>query len=905
MPFTVSFGTQEALWLLLLLPLIILIAFLGDSGKGLRRGVRLFPLTLRLLITLSLILALANTCLNIPTADQSAVFLLDASASVGKHGFNQGLDFTSQALNAMRDNQQAGVVVFGQDALLAKPLNSDKQLDSVSSLKPDGSYTNIAEAVRLGSALLPHDHRGRLVLVSDGNQNAGEVREAAQVAAANGIPIDVVPLKTEADPEVSVSNVQLPATLRDKEEFELKVAVISNYAGKGRLQILENDKVVRDEPVDLQVGTNFFSEELVADGQNVVNYSARIIAGRDTVAENNQFSAATFIKAEPKVLIVEGHPEQNEAANLQAALEKSGIVTTVIAPENFPEASELNQYDSLMLVNVPATSLKASDMTTIQSYVKEAGKGMVMVGGEESYGLGGYFRTPVEDMLPLQLRLPSKLEYPSVAMVLVIDRSGSMEEAYREADGSYTTRSKLEMAKDAAYLAVTQLSSTDQVGVVTFDTEPDWQVILGPVGDPTKLKYPISRIRSGGGTSIYSGLAPAIAALKRANARSKHIIILTDGQDTDRYDYQSLVDEANQSQITISTVGLGSEVNTAFLSYLAASGGGRYSYVSNSDDLPKIFTKEARLANRSYIVEEPFTPAIADPSPILKHIEATPPLLGYVATLPRPNATLALVTGRKEPLLAYWQYGLGRVAAWTSDAKGRWATNWLSWSDFPRFWSQLVRWTIPENNTDGLQIQTRVGEDGIYLTADALSQDGHYLNGLIVNAQISGGAAKQGAPDVKLNQTAPGHYEGFYSTRNPGAYTVDVFARGNTGSAATGDVAANTNLKQTVGAVVSYSPEYKQLGVNELLLKDIASMTGGRVLSSPLQVFSDYQKQGQVTITLWPWLLLLAVLLLPLDIAARLWRMSPLAHLKKRRRRKGYPPGPPKKAPRLSRSRTG
>ncbi len=872
MPFSFSFGYQEALWLLLLLPVVIVIARTGGSGTVIRRGARRVSVALRLLIVTLLVLSIANLQL-VTTSDKLAtVFLLDVSDSVGTGGRAQEVDFTRKALATMKDNQQAGVVVFGQDALVERLVNKDKTLGNVEST-PITSYSNLAEAVRLGTALLPSDAQRRIVLVSDGNQNVDEVRNAAKIAAANGVQIDVLPVTRQDGPEVSIGNVQVPSNLRQGEEFAVKVAVDSNYAGPARLLLLQDGQVISDKQVDLKSGSNLFSEKLVAKTKGFANYTARVIAPKDTLEQNNEANAYSLVKGGPRALLVEGHPEQKEAANLQAALIKGGIEANTIPPEKFPNLSDLTQYDSVILVNVPGSSLTPNNMNTLQSYVKDLGKGMIMVGGEESYGLGGYFRTPIEEMLPVELQLPSKLQTPSVAMVIVVDRSGSMADSYNGPGAGAAGIAKIELAKDATYLAVTQLSNTDQVGIVVFDTQAQWLVPISVLGNPSNLVSTIGRIAPGGGTNIFSGLAPAVEALKNVNAKNKHIILMTDGQDSEGIDYSKVLADANKFNITVSTVGLGEDVNSAFLQDIATKANGRYTFVNDPSNLPKIFAKEAHLAARSYVVEEPFTPAVADPSPIVKGITSTPELKGYIATRAKGTATQALVTKRNEPLLAHWQYGLGRVAAWTSDAKGRWAGNWLTWDDFPKFWSQMVRWTVAENEAGGLQVQTKMVGNRIYVTADALSLDSQYLNGLDVKAKVVSSALSS-QEDVSLTQTAPGHYEGYFTPKGNGSYIVNVQGNGQQGQAVGGGDPKNVNLAQTIGAVASYSPEYKQLGSNEPLLKDVATLTGGRVLSGPEQAFTDDLSRTTRQQELWPWLLLLAILLFPLDIAVRRIRIG-------------------------------
>lgn len=863
MPVAFTIENPLALVLFLTLPFLFVLAF-----KSSRRKFRGLSLLIRTTIVTLLILSLANLQPIIQSNRLATVFLVDVSDSMGETGQAQALQFTRLALSNLRTEQQAGVILFGQEARIAKTLASTPELPATATLaKPTSGYTNIAEAVRLGLALLPANQPGRLVIVSDGNQNLDEVRNAATQAKLRGVPVDVVNIGRQETPDISVSSLQLPATLRQGEEFSLKIGVDSNYEGRAQLLIFENEKVISTRQVDLVKGSNLFQETLIAKEAGAARYRAQVLSPQDSLQQNNLSEASALVKSKAHVLLVEGHPEQSEAANLQAALQQTEIESTLIAPDKFPALTELAPYDSVIMVNVPGNLLTATAMQDLQTFVKEQGKGLVVVGGEESYGLGGYFRTPLEEMLPVNLQLPQKREMPTVAMVLVVDRSASMTENYR-GSSSYGGRTKLEIAKDATYLAVQQLSSNDQVGVLVFDTESKWIIPLQQVGDVAKLEGPISRIGSGGGTFIFSGFTAALEALKPAKATNKHIIILTDGQDLGRANYDRLLADANTYNITVSTVGLGRDVNQDFLTGLAERGGGRFNYVSDPDNLPKIFAKEARLAARSYIVEESFVPSAADSSAITKNIKEMPSLQGYVVTQAKPNSTVPLITQRKEPLLAHWQYGLGRVAAWTSDAKGRWAADWLGWADFPRFWSQVARWTMPETPPGGLQVQTRNVGNRIYVSADAFSDSSQYLNGLNVTAKVAGATGEE-IVNLRLTQIAPGRYEGYFVPKNNGTFVVNVEGMASRPSVGGAGPNLPQNLRQSVTAVANYSPEFRQFGTNDRLLAEIAAQTGGRVIKDPLQVFQTEFGRSSQPVEIWQWLLLLAVLLFPLDIAVR------------------------------------
>ncbi len=877
----ITFGYPLALYLLLLLPIVYLLARFGVRSATtrvvLRRRNRRLSMVLRLSIVTLLVLSIADIQLVTQSDKLATVFLLDSSDSVGAGGKRQGVQFIRDASNKMKDNQEMGVVVFGQDALIEKLVGKDKKFDNPTS-SPGTNYTNLAEAIRLGSSMLPSDAQRRLVLISDGNQNLDEVRSAAKLASANGIQVDVVALDQLGGQDMALAAINVPNNLREGEQFNLNVTVESNYEGGAKLIISQQGQVVSEAQVDVKKGNNTYTQALKASSRGFLNYSARIIPNtKDTVEQNNEASAYSLVKGKPRILMVDGHPEQKEAANLETALKAADIESTTITADKFPGLTDLAQYDSLILVDVPASNLSQKSMDTIQAYVKSLGKGMVMVGGEESYGLGGYFRTPIEEMLPVELQLPNKLQTPSVAMVMVIDRSGSMADAYNGPGAGASGIPKIEIAKDAAYLAATQLNNSDQVGVVTFDTSAQWVVNLAPMGNPSNLVSAIGRIAPGGGTQISSGLGPAIEALKGVTAQNKHIILLTDGVDSDNISYDTLIADANKSGITVSSVGLGEDVDEKKLKSIADRAGGRYWFVNDPSNLPKVFTKESRLAYRSYIIEEPFVPTINAPSPILRGITATPKLLGYVGTKARPLATTALVSDRGDPLLAHWQSGLGRVVAWTSDAKSRWASDWLKWNDFPKFWAQTVRWTIAENDTGGLQISTKTVGNKVIISADALTTDSQYVNSLEAKATIVNSNLNGSVDEVTLQQVAPGRYEGSFVPKNTGSYIVNVQAgEGASGTATVGNGAAAKvgNLTQTVGAVASYSPEYKQLGTNKALLAEVASLTGGRVLTNPEDAFSDDLTRTTRSNPLWPWLLALLLLLFPLDIGVRRVNLS-------------------------------
>lgn len=849
----ISFARPEAL--LLLLVLVPLTVYLSQTSMALLRPRRrAYSLALRIAVITLLVLALGGIGI-VRAADKLAVvFLLDRSDSVPSGVQSAQVEYVRQALGSMKESDSAGVVVFGADALVDRPVSSDKAPPDLGS-RPSTSYSNLADALRLGLGILPADSARRLVLLSDGKENLGSAEWAARLAAAHGVPIDIVPVAAATGPEVWVEGLSAPSPVREGERVSLQVSVSSSTDTTSTLTVLMDGAPLSSGSVSLVRGTNSFVQQLPPATRGFHTYAVQVQppAGSDTRRENNRYGAFSLVLGKPKLLVVEGH--DGEAAAFTNALAPSMAADVVPATAMPGDVKTLAGYDGVVLLNVPASSLSKSTMNSLQLAVRDLGKGLIVIGGDESYAAGGYFRTPLEEMLPVNLNLPSKLDIPSVAMVMVIDRSGSMEESHSIAGVGIKT---IELAKEAAAQAVAQLSERDYAGVITFDSAADWVLPLQALGDPSLFKNKIGGISSGGGTNIYAGLAPAVDALITSKAKSKHIILLTDGV-SEGGDYDGLLKKMEENGITLSAVAVGADADQALMQSLASRGKGQYYYTEDGNALPQIFAHESHIAARSYLIEHSFTPERSSPSPILDGMGGLPDLQGYVGTSPKGGGQIVLVSDAGDPVLAQWQYGLGRVVAWTSDAKGQWAKDWVGWQDFPRFWSQAVRWSTGTESGGVLQPRVEVQAGTARISVDASAPDGSYLNDLSASASVVG-------PDnvtatVALRQSKAGSYEGTFPATEEGAYLVRVQASGYQAA----------NMSQTLGVVVPYSPEYKGSVTDDGLLGRLAMLTGGRTLAleNTAAAFEHNIDAVKSTTDLWPLLVLLALLLLPFDIGVR------------------------------------
>jgi Mg-chelatase subunit ChlD len=844
----VSFNEPWLLLLLLALPFIGWLGWKHRSPARLRRDSA--SIALRALIALLIVLSLAGASRVQSSGGLDVVFLLDASDSVGQEARDKALAFVRESLAAMPPGDRAGLILFGADALVERPVVADVGLPDPASA-PLRAYTDIAGAIRLGLALFPGDAARRLVLLSDGQANLGDARSAAQLAAASGAQLLAVPLAPEVGYEARLESLSAPATLHQGERFDLALQVQASAAMTAALRVFADGRLVAGEALALQKGLNTFRLPLTAGGPGFTTFRAQLVPARDTFPQNNELDAFSIVRGPLRVLLVAG--ERPEGENLRRALLAAGLTVDEAEPGQMPaDAGSLGEYAAVVLVNVPSFELSPRQLKLLQAYVRDLGHGLLVVGGDSSYGPGGYFQTPLEETLPVEMALKDKERLPGMTMLMVIDKSGSMENSGTPGGGGPR---KVELAKEAIYRSLDLLGPWDRAGVIAFDNAARWVVRPTYVADVGAIKDAVGTIRASGGTDIYAGMKLAAEAMAGEQSRVKHIVLLTDGGASPE-GIPELVRGLREQEVSTSVVAIG-EGYAPFLVDLADIGGGRFHFAADATVIPQIFAQEATLASRAYIIEETFTPRLASVSPILQGIEAVPPLRGYVGTTPKLTAQVVLVSDKDDPLLAQWQYGLGRAVAWTSDAKGQWAADWLEWAEFPRFWAQAVRWTIVEGTGGGLETQVRLEGARAVVSVEALDEKGDYRNGLELGLSTLAPSLK--SQEIALRQVAPGLYEGEFSPQEAGTYLLRVH-----GSAPDG-----TALAQTGGFVLAYSPEYRATGADMSLLAGLAEIGRGELINDAGKVFAHTLPPVSRASELWPWLLAIALCLLPLDVGLR------------------------------------
>jgi uncharacterized membrane protein len=843
---SIRFDYPLALLGLLIIPLLLPIALHGIDRRA--RGRRVAAAAVRVILVVAAILALASPSIVRASDRLATIFLVDASDSVGPGGTTTARDFIKGALATMPQGDVAGIVVFGNNALVERSVSEDPDLGPLLS-KPQTGQTDLAGAVRLGLALFPEGHARRIVLLSDGQQTKGDLVAAANAAAASGVEISTRTLNVAQGDETLVSEVRAPARAREGEAIDIFVTIQSTRGGTAQVRLFADGDLITEQTVELKIGDNPYKFTIPQSGAGFHRFRAEVKAPADTHWQNNSASAFTDVKGRAHVLVLEGTP--GEGTNLVTALRATGYVVDQLAADRLPgNLAELVQFDAVLMVNTPVEAL-GGRAAVLQSYVRDLGRGLIVVGGERAYGPGGYAGTVLEEILPVRMEIRNGVINPPVSLVFAIDKSGSMSSSGSGGTGGI---SQMDLAKEAAYRAVKLLQPQDEVGIVAFDGSAYVVAPRKPLRDQPQIANQIGALAAGGGTDIRAGLEEALNQQAGSAAKVRHIILVTDGQSSNNF--ADLVTQMNGAGITLSVIGVGQGVAT-YLPQLAASGNGRYYFAADPSQLPDIFLKETRLALRSYFVEGDIGPQLGGATPITESFASAPNLKGYVGTTAKPTAVTGLVSSQGDPLLAQWQYGLGRVVAWTSDAKGQWATDWLSWPGFANFWSRTVGWTISSAPQD-LQLNTRIEGERTLVTVDARDPSGSYRNGLGVGGTLVG---PDGTPrEIALRQTAPGRYEGDLGSLNEGAHLLAIVARDEQGT---------PQAATSGGVIVPYSPEYAVPRGDRSALARARELTGGTELADPATVFAHTLPPAQQARAIWPPLLIFAILLLPFDIALR------------------------------------
>jgi len=859
MTLPVSIQTAWPVAILAAVPLLFWMA--GRSRTRLGRKHLLVATVLRSLAVVSFALALMRPLWNAQSGDVSVVYALDVSRSVSSSFIDEAIKWIERAEREGAPAHARYLAFADHAILLQKP--ADMRNVAVtegrvrrSATDPDvidQTATNLEQALDTALLGLDRDRAKRIVLLTDGNQTAGDVWRVLPRLTQAHVRVYPIPPRMRDGNDAWVAGIDLPEDVHAGEPVSVTVRVFAAVESPARVSLEAAKTVLGARNVQLKAGLNRVSFDANIARTGAVTLSAEVLAKGDPVPGNNRLQRSVRVKPRPLILYVEGG--QIEGAHYLAdALIGQGLDTRVIAPAALPgSASELAMYDGVILSDTPAKALAAGQMQAIETYVRDLGGGLLFASGENVHGEQGYTDTAVEKVLPVQFRAQEKRK--DLALVIALDRSYSMKGR------------KMEMAKEATRAALDLLEEQHRFGVVAFDSQTYIAVPIQYVRSRRKAEDQISRIQASGQTNIYPALGIVYRLLQKTDSKAKHVILLSDG-DTHPADFETLVKRMAGEKIVVSTVAVGADADRTLMSDIAKWGKGRAYVAEDAQSIPQIFIEETERAVRSNLLEESFRPVVKHRSAVFRglDVDKLPELKGFVSSKARDHAEILLTAPSGAPLLARWQAGLGKTVAFTSDVKNRWASNWIGWSGYGKFWAQQMRDVMRRDS--GEEFDFRVVREGgeAVVRLSLLTPDGNFRNGLAPQVRVTRPDGSNSV--VGLGQTGAGTYQ----IRLPFDASVQaerfelVDAPGLPRQASLS--AGSRVLHQ------DFADEYRAFPPDVELLSGLARATGGKVAPSIADVFAQQGDEGRATKTLWPWFALLALIFYLLDIAAR---RSPLA----------------------------
>ncbi|MEM0983768.1 MAG: hypothetical protein AAGI17_07455 [Planctomycetota bacterium] len=885
---------DRAEFLLLILPLAAAVLWIGrKSLSGLGGVPKRVALGVRIAVIVMICAALAEPSLRRVSKDAAVIAVIDASRSVPVSE-REAVDRYVEELALESDTQRdwLGVVTVGREALV-QSLPSIRVEGVERQFIGRGDATDLAAGVRMAMAIAPEDTANRILLASDGNETAGSLLAAAEAARADGVQIDVLPIEYEYPAEVIVDRVVAPTNARGGETLTVSVVLTSTGPATGRLVLTENgDPIDLDPdpgsvglPIELTGGKEVIAIQVEPTRPGPRSFEAIFepvsadgtVGSGDSILENNRATGVTFVGREGWVLLV--GTDEAEYAQLRDALIASGIRLDIVQPSAMPSTlTELNAYEAVVITNQPSAAFTYQQQEELRRYIEDSGGGLLMTGGPDAFGAGGWIGSPIEDALPIRLDPPNKRQMPRGALALVVHSV----EAPR---GTY-------WGKQTANAAVDVLSSRDLVGIVEFQGigGTDWVYPISPVGDRTAVRRAINNLQFGDMPSFDPSMRLALADLSAVNAGQKHVIVISDGDPSLN---RSILGDFRNAGISISTVGVFPHSAGDFrsLQTMANATGGQFYGINNNAQLatlPQIFIKEAQTVRRTLIWEgDPFNPGLAGiPTPTLQGIGSLPPITGYVVAAEREGlaqttayATQTVGEGQgaeevQDPIAAQWQYGLGRVVAITTDAGARWGQAWAGWPGYRQFWEQHVRWTMRPTGSANLRVVTQQQGDQTEIIIDLLDDNGERINFASFDARIAAPTGK--GESFEVRQTGPGRYVAVVDTEESGDYISSLRYRAPN---PTGGPAIEGSVQAAITRPVA--DEFRALETNAALLRQVAAITGGRVLDRDPTTDDPWRREGLrepvSARAIWLAVTLVGIGLFLADVAVRRVRIEPAA----------------------------
>ncbi|HTM50828.1 MAG TPA: VWA domain-containing protein [Bryobacteraceae bacterium] len=816
--------TFEHPWVLLgaLLPAVWLVWEWRESARRVALALRAAGLA-------AVLIALAEPRLTVYETKVAAAILVDTSASVTQRDLAQASDLATR-IESARGRRWTRVIPFARAARNTTAAERGQSWSLKYTAGDSGHATNLEAAIRDGAASLPAGLVPRVVLISDGNENLGSVVRAAWQARQLGVPVDTYPLAGRPKPGLRLESLSLPSQVFSGERFPIDISLNSPRRSTAQVEITAEGKPIGASRVQIEAGLNHFRVHTSVSTAGAVDLAGKISAADLGEA---RFEQAVTLRR-PQALLITQDPPGTEKHLLSTLVANQFEVRRTSSPP--PE--DLSQFQLIIFNNWDLESLSAAQKVSVEDFVKQGG-GLLWIGGERNvYVENKTVEDPVERALPAKLAPPRTPE--GTCVVLIIDKSSSME------------GKKMELARLASIGVIENLRPVDLVGVLIFDNSFQWTVPIRRAVDRATIKRLVGGITPDGGTQIAPALAEAYKRIVPANAVYKHIVLLTDGI-SEEGDSMTLARDASNNKVTISTVGLGQDVNRAYLEKIATFAKGKSYFLNDPSGLEQILLKDVMEHTGSTAVEKPVAPVVVKQAEILSGVgmETAPSLRGYVRFIAKPTAETILTVDDRDPLLTRWQYELGRAAVFASDAKNRWAVNWLTWPGFDKLWANLVRDLLPhataseatasyDSANDALIVDYRLGR---HVPEPAVIPDIYVFGPDGFQRPVKASKLAAGSFRVRL---PIGKRQGLFRVRP----------------------LVESRAFPEIG-LYRQEEEMTDYGSNEFVLRQISAATGGRFNPNPKDVFDPGGRSIPSTMELWPGLLALAVILNLLELVLR------------------------------------
>jgi Ca-activated chloride channel homolog len=839
-----TWTAPSALWLLLAIPAVWVAHRVARTNFNVRQ--RRLQAAVRSLLLASLACALARPVIATRSSRESIVFAVDVSQSVGTRAI-EGAARRIDEITASVKPDHWRIVAFGGNA---RPIADTAALRALAQADPaqpgavDRSGTDLQAALDAARSELAPGHVPRIVLFTDARSTAGDVDEAVTRLAAAHIPVSTEPTEARDLGDTWVDSLGLPAHVTAGATMPVTVAIGSQREIDAVVELRAGGKVLQRRPVRLGRGLTRVTIETSLDAPGAAALEASIAVDGDPLRANDTLTRNIWLEPRVRVLYVEGTPAS--AKYLTGALQASGFDVTVAPTSRMPAApADFDQYDVVVLSDVNRSAISNAAMGALADWV-ERGGGLLVAGGDAVFGENGYRNTTLERVTPVTFE---RKDEPSVALILVLDRSWSM------------AGTSIDLCKAAAAAALDVMTDEQSLGVLTFNDKYDWDVTLRNVGKNREfMRQKIGAIEPSGRTLIFPALEQAYLALKPVKARAKHVVLLSDGR-TYPDDYEGLVKKMTDARMTVSSVAVGPSADGELLKSIATWGKGRMYAVADARELPQIFVKEAKNAATPGFDEKVIKPVVKRPA-FLQDVDVSrlPPLHGLTATVMKDAATEVITTGEDEPILAFWPVGLGRAAVFTSDVKDRWGADWIKWRGYGPFFSAVVH-AIERQRPPGLGLDVSTdpahgGSRAVHMAVEARDGSGAYRDLLRPILRVSAGSGA--ARHVPARQVGPGRYEAAVVADARQPLVVSVAEAGTTDV-----VKPSRTITPDPAAELRFAPPEMDL------LKAIAAATGGAFQPAPASLAAKANERSTERRPLWPTLVALALALWLADLLFR------------------------------------